>query len=314
MTVFWATLSQTAFLFLFIVAGYILAKWKFVPENGQVTLSKLENTVFIPALVLGTFMGSFTTETLSTAWELLLGSLVLLMIAVGASLICVRFCSKDKYERNIYTYGLCFSNFGFMGNAVVSALFPEIFLEYLIFTLPLWTLIYLWGVPVLLMGDCESKPNWKERLKNFANPMFVCMLLGMVIGLLKIPVPDFVSAAVSAAGNCMSPVAMLLTGMTIARFNMGEILRIKGVYLVTALRLVVFPLIFLGVLLLFPMPKTFATCAICSLAMPLGLNTIIIPSALGKDTKVASGMAVASHILACLTIPVIFMLFHQLSS
>lgn len=313
MTVFWATLSQTAFLFLFIVAGYILAKWKFVPENGQVTLSKLENTVFIPALVLGTFMGNFTTETLSTAWELLLGSLVLLVIAVGLSLICVRFCSRDKYERNIYTYGLCFSNFGFMGNAVVSALFPEIFLEYLIFTLPLWTLIYLWGVPVLLMGDSESKPTWKQRLKNFVNPMFVCMLMGMVIGLLDIPIPSFVSSAVSAASSCMSPVAMLLTGMTIAQFNLGEILRIKGVYLVTALRLIVFPLLFLCILLLFHIPDIFATCAICSLAMPLGLNTIIIPGALGKDTKVASGMAVVSHILACVTIPVIFMLFHQLS-
>jgi len=192
---------------------------------------------------------------------------------------------------------------------VVSALFPEVFLEYLIFTLPLWTMIYLWGVPVLLMGDSESKPGWKKRLKNFANPMFVCMLLGMVIGLLKIPVPEFISGAVSAAGSCMSPMAMLLTGMTIAQFDLGSILRIKGVYMVTALRLVVFPAVFLGIMALCPLPETFATCAICSLAMPLGLNTIIIPGALGKDTKVASGMAVVSHILACLTIPVVFMIF-----
>ena len=107
----------------------------------------------------------------------------------------------------------------------------------------------------------------------------------------------------------MSPVAMLLTGMTIAQFNLREVLNMKGVYLVTALRLLVFPLLFLGAMLVFPMPETFSICAICSLAMPLGLNTIIIPSALGKDTKVASGMALVSHILSCLTIPVIFMLF-----
>jgi len=30
---------------------------------------------------------------------------------------------------------------------------------------------------------------------------------------------------------------------------------------------------------------------------------------LGKDTKVASGMALVSHILSCLTIPAILMLF-----
>lgn len=312
MTVFTATLNQTAFLFLFIVAGYILSRWKFVPDNAQAVLSKLENCIFIPALVLGTFINNFTIETLGSAWELLLGSLVLAMIAIALSLLCVRFCSKDKYEQNIYTYGLCFSNFGFMGNAVVSALFPDIFLEYLIFTLPLWVLIYLWGVPVLLLGDSTHKPTLAQRMKNFANPMFVCTIIGMLIGLLNVPIPQFVSSAVSAAGNCMSPVAMLLTGMTIAQFDLREVLRIKSVYLVTALRLLVFPLLFLAAMFVFPMPETFATCAICSLAMPLGLNTIIIPSALGKDTKVASGMTLVSHILSCLTIPVVLVIFQYI--
>lgn len=309
MTVFTATLNQTAFLFLFIVMGYILSRWKFVPDNAQAVLSKLENCIFIPALVLGTFINNFTRAKLGATWELLLGSLALAVIAVFLSLLCVRFCSKDPYERNIYTYGLCFSNFGFMGNAVVSALFPDVFLEYLIFTLPLWTLIYLWGVPVLLMGGGTEKQTLAQRAKSFANPMFVGMLLGVLIGLTALPVPQFIRSAVAAAGSCMSPVAMLLTGMTIAQFNLGEVLKIKGVYLVTALRLLAFPLLFLGVMLVLPMPETFSVCAICSLAMPLGLNTIIVPSALGKDTKVASGMALVSHILSCLTIPLVFMLF-----
>lgn len=312
MTVFTATLNQTAFLFLFILAGYILSRWKFVPGNAQAVLSKLENTIFIPALVLGTFIGNFTAEKISAAWELLVGSLFLAVISIGLSLLCVRFCSKDKYEQNIYTYGLCFSNFAFMGNTVVSALFPDIFLEYLIFTLPLWTLIYLWGVPVLLLGDSASKPTFKQRIKNFANPMFICTLLGMLIGLLRIPVPQFASSAVSAAGNCMSPIAMLLTGMTVAQFNLREILRIKSVYLVTALRLLIFPMLFLAAMTVIPLPETFAVCALCSLSMPLGLNTIIIPGALGKDTKVASGMALVSHISSCVTIPIVLTLFEFL--
>ena len=151
MTVFIATLEQTGFLFLFILMGYLLARKKLIPDNSQAVLSKLENYVFIPALVLSTFIGNFTPEKLTVAAELLLGSLGLGLIAIVLSLLCVRFCSRDPYERSIYTYGLCFSNFGFMGNAVVSALFPDIFMEYLIFTLPLWSLIYLWGVPVLLV-------------------------------------------------------------------------------------------------------------------------------------------------------------------
>ena len=309
MAVFTATLSQTGFLLIFIVAGYVLSRGKFVPDNAHAVLSKLENTLFIPALVLGTFISNFTTEKISAAWELLLGSFALAVIFIVLSLVCVRFCSKDRYERNIYTYGLCFSNFGFMGNAVVSALFPDIFMEYLIFTLPLWTLIYLWGVPVLLLGDSSGKQTVRQRLKNFVNPMFVCTILGMVIGLTNIPIPGFIDSAVTAVGSCMSPIAMLLTGMTIARYDLKEILKIKSVYLVTALRLILFPSLFLIAMALIPFPKTFAVCAVCSLAMPLGLSTIIIPGGLGKDTKVAASMALVSHVLSCVTIPVILMLF-----
>ena len=314
MNIFEATLNQTAFLFLFIVIGYLLSRCKLVPDHAQAVLSKLENYLFIPALVLGTFINNFTAQKIAAAWELLLGSLVLAVFAIVLSSLCVRFCTKDAYEQSIYRYGLCFSNFGFMGNAVVSALFPDIFMEYLIFTLPLWSLIYLWGVPVLLIGNNAGKQTLAQRMKNFVNPMFVCTILGMLIGLFSIPIPQFVRSAVSAAGDCMSPIAMLLTGMTIAQFDIREVLKIKSVYLVTALRLIVFPLLFLAVLFIISLPETFATCAVCSLAMPLGLNTIIIPSALGKDTKVASGMALVSHILSCLTIPVVFSLFDKMIS
>lgn len=311
MAVFSATLNQTAFLFLFIVTGYILSKTKLVPDNAQGVLSKLEQYIFIPALVLGTFISGFSPENLTKYAKLLLGSSALAVLAIGLTLVCVRFCSKDKYERNIFTYGLAFSNFGYMGNAVVSALFPAIFADYLIFVLPLWTLIYLWGVPSLLIGG-SGKPTVKARLKNFLNPMFVCMVAGIIIGLLGVSMPKFMDTAVSAAGSCMSPVGMLLTGMTVAQFKLKDVLNIKRVYVVTALRLLVFPGLFLVAMALFPMEKTFATCAICALAMPLGLNTIIIPNALGKDTRVASSMALVSHILACITIPVILAIFQNL--
>ncbi len=312
MTIFATTLNQMAFLFSFILLGYILSKLKLVPDNAQATLSKLENYLFIPALVLGTFIDNFTVDTLSTAWRMLLSSLLFCGVTILVSIFVVRICSKDKYERNIFLYGLAFSNFSFMGNAIVSALFPEVFLEYIIFTLPLWTLIYLWGAPVLLIGDSDKKMKLSQRLKSFLNPMVICMFIGMIIGILNIQLPAFIGSAVSTASSCMSPVAMLLTGMTLARYDLGKIIRIKSVYLVTFFRLIVYPVLFLGLGLLFTFHRTFYICALCATAMPLGLNTIVIPSAYGKDTTIASGMALVSHLLGCITIPIIFAIYQML--
>lgn len=311
MTTFWTTLSQTAFLFTFIALGYYLMKGKHVPDSSPAILSRLENMVFIPALVLKTFLENFRMDQLSQAGELLLQSLLLAIAVISLSLLCVRLCTKDRFLRSIYLYGLCFSNFGFMGNAIVSALFPDILLDYILFTLPFWTLIYLWGVPVLLMGKPGETVPLKQRLYNFRNPMFIGMIIGMVVGLLELPVPRFLTSAIASAGECMSPVAMLLTGMTVARYDLKKILGVPSVYSVTALRLVVFPSVFLVLLSWMPLSRTFALCATCVLAMPLGLNTIIVPNALGKDTSVAAGMALVSHVLSCLTIPVIFLFLEK---
>ncbi len=67
MTVFTAALNQTSFLLLFIALGYVLSKWKYIPDNTPAALSKLENYIFIPALVLGTFIDNFTVQKLSVA-------------------------------------------------------------------------------------------------------------------------------------------------------------------------------------------------------------------------------------------------------
>jgi len=132
-----------------------------------------------------------------------------------------------------------------------------------------------------------------------------------VIGILNIPIPAWATSVITTAGNCMSPIAMLLTGMTVAAISLKKVFTNVGVWAVTVVRLAIFPLIFIGIFAVLPLPKaydTFVICAICSLAMPLGLNTIVIPSAYGRDTTVASSMALVSHLASCVSIPLIFML------
>lgn len=308
MEVFQATLGQMLVLFLLIAMGYVVAKLKVVPEGSDTVLSKLENNLFVPALVLGTFASNFTLEKLTSAWKLFGISFVICFVMIGLAILVAKCCSKDSYIRNIYTYGLAFSNFGFMGNAVVSAVFPDIFVDYLIFTMPLWTMIYLWGVPCLLIPSGEGKQTLKSRLKAFANPMFAAMLIGIAIGLIGIPLPSLLTQTVDVTGACMSPVAMLLTGITVAKMDLRKILSIKSIYVVSLVRLLAFPLLFIGVFALLPMTETIVVCTVCALAMPLGLNTIVVPKGYGKDTSVAAGMTLVSHLLSAATIPVIFYL------
>ena len=303
------------FLILLIVIGYVLSRFDIVPSSGAGLLSKLENNVFVPALVLGTFMKDFTISRMSEAAQYLLAGTVIIALAVAFSIPVARLCHKDDYIRKIYTYGLMFSNFGFMGNAVVSALFPEVFTGYLILCIPFWIVMYGWSVPALLI-PVKTDGGKLAGLKNLLNPMFVAMLIGMVLGLLELQLPSFVGSAVTTLGNCMSPIAMLLTGMTIAKIDLKATLTNGSIYLVTFIRLIIIPMACIGILLglkqFIDIPYGVALCAVCSVAMPLGLNTVVIPSAYGKDTTVAAGMAMISHPLSGLTIPIIFFIFNML--
>lgn len=309
MGVFLSTLNQMGFLMLLILLGYILVKLGFLEDFAAKILSKLENYLFIPALVLSTFISNFTVKSFSTAWVYLLGGTVTVLLSAGFAVLASKVCTRDDYIRKIYTYGLSFANFGFMGNAVVNALFPDVFMNYLIYVLPFWTLIYVWGVPYLLMPQSEEKKSLLAGLKKLINPMFIAMLVGMLIGISELPLPSFVGSAVSTLGDCMSPVAMLLTGMTIAKISLKKTFTTLSIYAVSLIRLIVMPLLAIGALVFLKLPFELSLCTVCALAMPLGLNTVVVPSAYGKDTSVAAGMALISHLLSCISIPVIFMIF-----
>ena len=47
MTLFLSTLNQMGFLFLLIVIGYIVVRVGAVSDNAAMTLSKMENNIFI---------------------------------------------------------------------------------------------------------------------------------------------------------------------------------------------------------------------------------------------------------------------------
>ncbi len=323
MDAFIPTLNQMAVLFLLIAAGYVLVKVKVLHASASTVLARLVNNVFLPANILLTFANQFTVGNLSSNLVIILGSVCLLAVLIAVSIVLSKVCTKDEYLRKIYTYALTFSNFGFMGYAVIGAVFPALDFAYKIFTLPFWFMIYAWGAPVLLMSNevdgkelLPRKTRIVQRFKSFVNPLFISMLIGIILGLtgvgqtyLTTGSNNFMYTFISMASNCMSPMAMILTGITISTISLKKTFTSWSVYLVSIIKLVVYPLAFFLVTLIFQgMDKTIVLCCMAMCAMPTGLNTIVIPSAYGKDTSFAGGLAVVSHLLSCITIPLVFCL------
>lgn len=301
---FAVTFSQMLVMFSFMLIGFFLNRKKLMPTNTGVILSKAENYLFMPCLILNTFITKCTVESLRENGTLLLYSSAALAAAILLAYLLAHFFSKDAYTKNIYKYALAIGNFGFMGNAVVLAVFGEgMLFDYLIFTLPLNIAVYTWGLMILIPGGTKKVP-----LKNLCNPVCLSLAAGILLGLFSAKdfLPGFIMSTVSAGSACMAPVAMLLTGFTIGSYDIKKILLNGRIYIASALRLIVIPTVFVAALKLLGAPEELLILTFFSFATPIGLNTIVFPTAYGGDPMTGASMALISHTLSVITIPLLF--------
>lgn len=293
--------SQVLLLLIFAAIGYALSKARIVDASHSKLLSALVVYVFMPATVFKTFSNNFTVSYIREKYYyLLVGTVVLISVAVAAHFVSM-LLSKDKYTQNVYKYSLTVPNSGYMGYALCEAVYGSAtLLNVIIFALPVTVYCYTVGYCILTKAKLE--------LKRILNPPVIAILIGAVVGLTGLPLPDLFSDLLSKASGCMGPVCMLLTGMAVSEFKIPALLKNVNVYIVTALRLLVIPCLIALVLSLF-CPKEAVIAVVMIYAMPCGLNTIVFPKLIGESCEKGAGLALISHILSCITIPLCIMFF-----
>lgn len=308
---FVATLSQMLVMFFCIVLGYVANKTNIIPKNTATIISKMENYIFVPALIISTFMNYCTVSSISKQYMLIIYSMIALGLALAIAFpISYLFEKKDYYKRNIFKYALTFGNFGFIGNAIVPAILHsfdnDILYRYMLFTLPLNIAVYTWGVVILI----PKGRSGNSTLKNLVNPVFIAIIIGAVLGLTGVAqfVPKAFVLTIDSLKQCMAPMAMILTGFVVGSYDLKSLLTNRKVYFATALRLIVLPLIFVVALKLIGAPVVTLYLAFFAFGTPLGMNTVVFPAAYGGETSTGASMAIISHTLCVLTIPVLYSL------
>ena len=331
LTTFIATLKPMLTLFLCIVIGFVLKKSNILPENSGKAISKLIAIVFYPALCFSSTARHFNVTTITLHATNIIVSIVGLAFSITIAILLSRLFIKEKcYKRGVYQYALAFANSGYMGDPLVEAIFgSEVLSYYKIACLPNSIAIYTWGISILV----PSGQDKKSTLKKLFNAPLISMLIGMIVGLITgaivgdaavgttpydMLIPEFIVDTLDSLKACMGPSAMLVAGITIANYDFGNMFKKKKVYIATALRLVILPAVILGSLFglkeLFNLitglgiDNTSIILLFFALAAPLGLNTIIFPEAYNGDPEEGASMAMISHTLCVITIPLMYTL------
>lgn len=320
MEIFQLTLRQMMMMFFLIAVGYVLQKKKLIPQETHTILSKLEAFVFIPALNLHTQITQCTVETFTGNASLIgLGLIAMtcfVALSYPLSMLFVPDASTPEkvYQRKIYQYAMTFSNYGFMGNFIILGVWgSEVFYQYGLFHIVKGILCASWGLYILIPKE-HNAGMWVNLRKGMFSPQMVALMAGMAIGLLGLSayVPPFLLSAFESASKCMGPVAMLLAGMVIGGYDWKEVFFNPKVFVASFVRLVALPAAAVLALKAIGADQTLQIIALIGFGMPMGLNTIVYPSAYGGDTKTGASMAMISHTLSVVTIPLMYLLLIEM--
>lgn len=288
-------LTQLFILYAFLVFGFGFGKWKKNLESQTGILSVLLVNLFLPSKVFLTFSKNFTVEYLSQKYPLILASLCMVILLHFLSLFLARVLHRDEFVRRILEYTFVSSNYGYLGYVLYEGIYgAEALTDMIAFCIPFSFYTYTVGF-LRLTGSGFS---WKRT----ANPLTGSLVLGMLFGLLQIPIPSVLQSIFASSSACMGPISMLLTGVVLSALPLKECLRDKLSYLVVGIRLVAIPAIVFFTFKLLGLSELLP-CALFVAAMPTGLNTIVFPKSAGLDPIPGARLAVISNLASVVTIP-----------
>ncbi len=319
---FLATLHPLAILFICMGIGFALTKLNILPPESARVLSKLVIWVLYPALCFITMANFCTVELIyANAFNLIFACIALALSIVISFVLVGLFAKKGSAERGVYRYALTFGNSGYMGDPLVLSIFGDVALTvYKIYTIPISLAIYTWGVSILTPNDKREK----KLIKSVFNPPMVAIFLGMIVGLSGLGeyMPSVIADTLSSLKSCMGPVVMMMAGCTVAGYSLRKMLTNARTYVITLLRLILIPSVIIGILFLIillvnnvaglEVGNASLYLTFFAIATPLGLNTVVYPKSFGADAEPGAGMALISHTLCVITIPLMFTLMELL--
>ncbi|NMA93978.1 MAG: hypothetical protein GX975_04865 [Clostridiales bacterium] len=290
-------------ILIMVVLGYGGYKLGFLNEESEAVLTNTMTKIFSPMMLLASYFTKYDpARARGFLFSLGLG-LIMHLLAALIALIAIR--SRDNPDFQVERLSVIYGNVGFMGLPLVYAIFgPEAVIYQSGIILVFNILIWSHGVMVM-SGRMDAKGIRKALL----SPNIICIILGIIVYIMRLDVPQIIASPVTIIGNCTTPVAMIVAGSLIARSNMVEILKNKRVYLVCALSLIVLPLALIPVLRLANAPEMVSLTTFTAAACPAAVLVSVFAIEHGRNASYASGIFAVSTLLSMATIPAMIYLY-----
>ncbi|NLZ71325.1 MAG: hypothetical protein GX909_02325 [Clostridiaceae bacterium] len=294
MDLFIILLRQIFIMFIFALAGYFFLKKGIITPEGNQSLANILIWVSIPSIILKSFMISFSTEKFfEFGLSFLLSAGSILIAAITSALLCRRLGPVDEFS-SVY------NNAGFIGIPLVQAVLGEGALFYLSSYIAVMNIIQ-WSYGSYIMGGRKKFPSIR---KLFTNPIIFSVILGLILFILPIDIPNIFKDVVSIGANMSTPLSMLMIGAYLAQSQISEVIKSKTLYFTSFVSLIIIPLIIILIFVFIPEKYTSITMTILiATAAPSGTTAPILAEMYGENHGRAVQIISQTTIFSMFNIP-----------
>lgn len=289
---------QLCLLFGYIALGFVCNKLNLLDATADKYLSGLLLHVTLPAAIISSALGQHTATPTQALYVLLIAAGIFISMPLLAMLF-------QKFTQCDHTYKLMltYPNLGFMGFPIMTAMYGQTGLFYASLFMIVFNLsVFSYGISVV-------NKNSKLQYKKLLNPGIIASLLAILIFVGILPLPDIFAQFLAKVGGITSPLAMITLGSTLTGVRFKHLLNDKILYLFTACKLIVWPIILWLVLSIFTHDPVILGVCVTLIGLPVAGNVSMLCITYNGNKELAAKGTCLSTLLSLITIPMYMFVF-----
>lgn len=297
-----ALTNQLIVLFFISVLGYAGIKLKLLSPNTNKVVADLVIHIANPCTLLVSVLGGARTLSNQEVG-------ILTAVAVGTYLVAIllgklvpKLLRVPKRQAGAYEFMTVFSNIGFIGIPVVSALFgPDAVFLVAVFNLMFNLLCYTYGISLMA-------PKEKGRafsLRTLLTPINIASVAAYIFYLFGITAPPLIYSALETVSGLTSPAAMLCLGCAMAGVKLREMFTNVRLYLFSAIKLILIPLVMYALTFWWMDNELMLGVTVVMWALPAGSIVTMLAAKYDADEALPASAVSMTTLLCMVTIPVL---------
>ncbi len=303
---FFVVLDNMIVLCVCMFFGFIAYKARILDDITNAGLSRILLTISLPCTIIISMQKPFTSELLAEGLIALFSFGVVVLFGAFFGHILAKFLKVGITDSGVWVTSLMLPNTVYMGYPIIQAVFGGEALFYASMAVVLFNVFaFSLGIKFITAGNKAENVSLKALLTNKA---ILATILGLIMFLFSIKLPSPIYNGISLVGSTTTPISMLIIGSLLARGKVSEIFSDWKIYVLTAAKLIVLPIITFFVFRNFIKNETLLGIIVILSAMPVATIVAIFAKQYEVNAELASKIVFISTILCVFTIPLISLL------